>query len=178
MFFDHHRSLDLAPLKDGLEQVSHVFSDPVGFHLLRAGLHTGVRRSRRNWRHMRETWTELVAYMYERPEPSQDNKSFWACLRRAYPDAMTDKEQYEGVVANSALIYGAGSESTVTAIASTLAALALDAETTTMLLAVRFLPHFTTKGDDHTKHQYTLLLHQRCAVCPAFPRTRTSFMRN
>jgi hypothetical protein len=36
--------------------------------------------------------------------------AFWACLRRAFPDAVRDAREYEKCLTNVALVYGAGSE--------------------------------------------------------------------
>lgn len=62
--------------------------------------------------------------MYARDLP-EDSTAFWACLRRAFPTAMADAAEYEAAVANVALVYAAGTETTASAVASTLALLAL-----------------------------------------------------
>ena len=76
--------------------------------------------------------------MYARLLP-EDSTAFWACLRRAFPDAMTDSKQYEQAVANVALVYAAGTETSATAIGSALAALAADPATMKALEDVRSL---------------------------------------
>ena len=45
--------------------------------------------------------------MYEKDLPEESTK-FWACLRRAFPDAKTDKHQHESCISNIAMVYMAG----------------------------------------------------------------------
>jgi hypothetical protein len=52
--------------------------------------------------------------------------AFWACLRRAFPHAMTDTAEYEAALSNIGLVYAAATETTAVAIAITLAVLAVD----------------------------------------------------
>ena len=99
------------------------------------------RRYVRNWRELRSSWEALLAEMYERPMP-EDSRAFWACVRRAYPDALTDDKQYEGAITHLATIYGAGSETTVNSISLTLGALACEPETVRRLVAVRIQARF------------------------------------
>ena len=61
-------------------------------------------------------------------EVPEDSVAFWACLRRAYPDAATNAAQYESALANVAMVYAAGHETTAGTIATALAALAADAD--------------------------------------------------
>ena len=74
--------------------------------------------------------------MYSREMP-EDSTAFWACLRRAFPDAMTDRAQYELAIANTGLVYAAGTETTASAVASTLALLATEPPTMQLLEEVR-----------------------------------------
>ena len=53
------------------------------------------RRYVRNWRELRSSWEALLTEVYERPMP-EDSRAFWASIRRAYPDALSDHAQYEG----------------------------------------------------------------------------------
>ena len=54
--------------------------------------------------------------------------AFWACIRRAFPNAQDDPHEYELALSNVGLVYGAGSETTAMAISLTMAALAADPE--------------------------------------------------
>lgn len=74
--------------------------------------------------------------MYAKPLPEKSSK-FWASVRYAYPDAMTDDAQFELAVSNLAFIYMAGYETTANAITNTLAALALDKDSQTVVAEVR-----------------------------------------
>ena len=49
----------------------------------------------------------ILIEMYERSLPD-DSTKFWACLRRAFPDALTNKQQYEACISNIAMVYIAG----------------------------------------------------------------------
>jgi cytochrome P450 len=81
---------------------------------------------------------EIVAEAYARDLPDS-SKAFWACLRRAFPDAMRSKWQYERAISNVALVYAAGTETTVAGISMTLAALAVHPESMRKLEQVRIL---------------------------------------
>lgn len=54
--------------------------------------------------------------------------AFWACIRRAFPNAATDVDEYNMALSNVGLVYGAGSETTAMAISVTMAALSADPE--------------------------------------------------
>lgn len=60
----------------------------------------------------------------------------WAALRRAYPDAMTDRHVHEAAISNLAFVYGASYETTANAAMHTLAALALDQDSQTAIVEV------------------------------------------
>ena len=75
---------------------------------------------------------DLVAAIFAKPPPG-DSTAFWAALRNAFPDAMTDKAQLEGAVSNTSFIYAAGYETTANAVSHTLAALAIDQDSQTAL---------------------------------------------
>ena len=79
-----------------------------------------------------------MAEMYARDLP-EDSTAFWVCLRRAFPAAMTDAGEYEAAVANVALVYAAGTETTANAVAMTLAALAAHPPSMERLVQVRVL---------------------------------------
>lgn len=96
----------------------------------------GSVRYRRNYKALRANWQALAREAYERPIKESDS-AFWACLRRAFPNALNDAKEWEQVLANTAVMYGAGSETTANAIAMTLTALALDPETLRGLEEVR-----------------------------------------
>ena len=93
-------------------------------------------RYRRNYKRTRAIWTALVKEAYARPLPD-GSQAVWACLRRAFPNALHDKQQWEGAIANTGLLYMAGSETTANAIAFTLAALALDPDSLKQLEQVQ-----------------------------------------
>ena len=127
MFFETDAGIDLASFADGLEQAGAVAMNPVAQFNAERGVGAAHRRYKRNWHSMRAQWTKLLNQTYARPLP-EGSRAFWACLRRAFPDAMTDAEERERALANTGLIYAAGSETTVNAIACALGALALDSE--------------------------------------------------
>ena len=115
---------------------------PASIPLITHGLHPGYFRYRRNWRATRKIWTSLVAEAYARPMPDDAEVAatgipFWACLRRAFPDAMRDKREYELCVANFMLVYGAGLETTASSIGMILALLALDKASMAQFESVR-----------------------------------------
>ena len=56
----------------------------------------------------------MVDAIYERPM-EEDSAAFWACIRRAWPDAMTDNEHYEEAIVAFSAFYFAGTETTVNA---------------------------------------------------------------
>jgi hypothetical protein len=78
----------------------------------------------------------ILNEILERDVPDT-SAAFWACLRRAFPDAKHDGVQYEKCLANVGLVYGAGSETTAAAAALTLAALAADPESMAALEQAR-----------------------------------------
>ena len=81
------------------------------------------------------THTSLCAHaavldeMLARPV-DDESTAFWSCLRRAFPDAATDRGQYAEAMGNIAIMYAAGTDPAATAIASVLAVLAVDADAT------------------------------------------------
>ena len=125
MFFETEEAYDMKAFDDGLAHAGAAVFSPFAVPLIRCGLHPGYRRYRRNYGKLRRVWESVLEDIYERPLPD-DSRALWACLRRAFPDAMQDARQYEGALINAAMIYGAGSETTATAISLTLSALALD----------------------------------------------------
>lgn len=78
---------------------------------------------------------ELLARVYAKPLP-EGSRTMWAALRRAYPDAMTDRHVYEAAISNLAFVYGASYETTANAAMHTLAALALDQDSQTAIVEV------------------------------------------
>jgi cytochrome P450 len=125
VFFESKQSLDLGAFNDAMVHIGQLGVNPHRFFLVTHGLAPGYCRYRRNWLNIRKVWEAMLDEVYERPM-SQDSKAFWACLRRAFPEAMSNKRQYEYAISNLATMYGAGSETTVNAIVMTLGALALD----------------------------------------------------
>ena len=125
VFFEAEARYDVAAFDDGLAHAGAAVFSPFAVPLIRLGLHPGAARHRRNYASLRRTWKSLLSEIYARPLP-EDSRALWACLRRAFPDAMQHAQQYEGALINAAMIYGAGSETTATAIAMSLGALALD----------------------------------------------------
>ena len=125
VFFESDTRVDLAPVHEFLAYMTHMASSPLAMVLVPRGLHPGWFRMRRIYAGCRAIWTRLVAETYARPM-TDDDTAFWACLRRAFPDAKTDGEQYELAVANAALMYFAGFDTTSSGIAFALGALALD----------------------------------------------------
>lgn len=93
---------------------------------MRAGLHPLYwRRYRPNFQKLHASWERIAKEAYSRPM-KHDSTAFWACVRRAYPDALTDTAQWRHALASISLMYAAGSETSATAIAVILAALACD----------------------------------------------------
>jgi hypothetical protein len=92
--------------------------------------------------HRDDAGTPCAAILHEalQRELPDHSPAFWACLRRAFPDAATDARQYEKCLANVALVYFAGSEATAGSIALALVALAADAETMAALEQARAPP--------------------------------------
>ena len=78
---------------------------------------------------------ELLRIVYAKPLPESSSK-FWAAVRYAYPNALTDPAEYELALANLAFIYLAGYETTANAITHTLSALALDQDSQTVITEV------------------------------------------
>ena len=73
----------------------------------------------------------LLEEIYAR-DLAEDSITFWACLRRAFPDAMsagTRSADYGGALANVSLVYLAGTETTATSLGMTLAVLAAHPQT-------------------------------------------------
>ena len=136
VFFEFGGDLDMSFFKDGLAQAGASIMNPT-LPLMMKGVGPGGRRWRRNVAGNRETFQKLLDDAFSRPEPAESNTAFWACIRRAYPNAMTDSEEKEGALVNIALMYGAGSETTVNAITAALALLATDAAATAALVQVR-----------------------------------------
>jgi cytochrome P450 len=137
VFFDSEKSPDLATFNDTIVHVGQAALSPVRHFLITHGLAPSSVRYRRNWTKLRRAWQAMLQEAYERPM-SEECTAFWACLRRAFPEAMSDKHQYERAISNLATMYGAGSETTVNAIMMTLGALALDASSLRRLEQVRF----------------------------------------
>ena len=142
MFFEVDSRHDIAPFYDTLHHMGEVALGPVLVPLITHGLHPGYLRYRRNWRATRKIWTSLIAEAYARPMPDDAEVAatgipFWACLRRAFPDAMRDKREYEQCVANFMLVYGAGLETTASSIGMILAMLALDKASMAQFESVR-----------------------------------------
>ena len=137
VFFDYREPVDLEPFKDTIVHAGQASVNPLAVLLLPRGLWPGARRYHRNYHNNRALWQKLLDHSFSRPEPAESNTAFWACIRRAYPNAMTDSEEKEGALVNIALMYGAGSETTVNAITAALALLATDAAATAALVQVR-----------------------------------------
>lgn len=85
---------------------------------------------------VRTVWEGLLRQAYSRDVPD-GSTAFWACLRRAFPDAMSNSAQRESALVNAGFVFGAGSETTANSIAMTLAVLAVDPESTRKLEQVR-----------------------------------------
>lgn len=117
-------------------QIAEIQVDPLLMWRAKHGFGHANRRYRRNWRELRAAWETLLADIYERPMQAE-SRALWACLRRAYPEAMSSKAQHEGAISHLALVYGAGCETTVTAISMTMGALACEPETVRRLEVVR-----------------------------------------
>jgi cytochrome P450 len=138
VFFESEQSPNIAFFNDAIVQIGQTTLSPLRQFLILHGLAPGFLRYRRNWLNLRKVWQSMLQEAYERPMP-QDCTAFWACLCRSFPEAMTDQRQYEYAIANLAVMYGAGSETTVNAIVMTLGALALDASSLQRLEQVRDL---------------------------------------
>ena len=99
---------------------------PVTKQLVRLGLdpksHSVYRPNKAK---LQKFWASIVREAYERDLP-EDCTPFWACLRRAFPDAMSDEQQWEQAVSNACLLFSAGLESTGMTIALVIAALTID----------------------------------------------------
>ena len=124
----------MSRYRDVMEHSASSMGNPAAFALVPLGLWSGASRYRRNYRTCRRQWETLVQHSYTRPAPAEDNTAFWACLRRAIPNALTDKSAYDRAVANTGAMYLAATESTVIAIATTLMLLALDEDTSAALV--------------------------------------------
>lgn len=94
------------------------------------------RRYRPNIRKLRAAWARIAREAYTRPW-EEDSPAFWACVRRAYPDALTDTLHWRRAMSNISLMYVAGTETTSNAIGMILAALAVDRGSRARLEAVR-----------------------------------------
>jgi hypothetical protein len=101
VLFESSQTIDLGAFHDGMMQMAACTANPVLVPLVRRSLHPGFFRFRRNWHGMRKEWTKLVREVYSRPD-DPESLAFWACLRRAFPDAQTDKKQWELALANGA----------------------------------------------------------------------------
>ena len=77
----------------------------------------------------------LTRDVYSRPMP-EGSTAFWATVRHAFPNAMSDPREFETAAANLSL-YIAAYETTSTAITHTLTALALDQDSQAALAEVR-----------------------------------------
>eukprot|EP00892_Ulva_mutabilis_P010420 jgi/Ulvmu1/7750/UM039_0058.1 len=117
----------LAALHDTLDHSSATSAHPLMFPLLRLGLYPGLRRYRRNWDALYNFQCGVVREIFGKAPP-EGSTTLWAALRQAFPEAMTDEEQFEDAVANVGFMYVAGYETTSNAIMHTLAALALHPE--------------------------------------------------
>lgn len=114
----------------------HLF-DPLANALIAWRLHPAYwARYRPNVRKLRASWEAIAREAYERPM-EEGSTAFWACVRRAYPEALTDRGQWEHAVTSISLIYAAGSETTANGVGVILAALATDAGSRRALEAVR-----------------------------------------
>eukprot|EP00892_Ulva_mutabilis_P006220 jgi/Ulvmu1/3970/UM181_0004.1 len=120
-------------LEDTLEHASATSAHPLMFPLLRLGLYPGFRRYRRNWDALYNFHCGVVREIFGKAPP-EGSTTLWAALRQAFPEAMTDEEQFEDAVANVAFMYVAGYKTTSNAIMHTLAALALHPESQTAVV--------------------------------------------
>ena len=136
VFFEFGGDLDMSFFKDGLAQAGASIMNPT-LPLMMKGVGPGGRRWRRNVAGNRETFQKLLDDAFSRPEPAASNTAFWACVRRAFPNALTDSYEREGALINIGLMYGAGSETTMNAIVFALTLLALDPAATAALVQVR-----------------------------------------
>ena len=137
VFFEYKTRLDMTEFHDALKHVGECAANPLAIALTPLGLYPGAGRQRRNYRAMRSLWRSLVEHAFAQPEPPETKTAFWACLRRAFPNAMTDDAEMEKALANTGLMYGASSETTITSLSGTLSILAVDAATTAKLVEVR-----------------------------------------
>ena len=136
VFFESSQTLDMDSLHDAIAHMGATSLNSFHRNAVLKGYLPGSIRYRRNYKALRVNWQKLAREAYERPMSDSDG-AFWACLRRAYPNALNDEREWEQVLANTGLMYGAGSETTANAIAMTLTALALDRETLRSLEEVR-----------------------------------------
>eukprot|EP00892_Ulva_mutabilis_P006218 jgi/Ulvmu1/3969/UM181_0003.1 len=127
------RVLPAAAMHDVLQQIEEVAAHPVQYALLRRRLYPGYRRYRRNFKTLYKFNCDIVEAMFNDSDPN-DTSSLAACLRAAYPDAMTDADQMERAVANAALLYFASYDNLSNAVSHTLSALALDQDSQTALV--------------------------------------------
>ena len=74
--------------------------------------------------------------IFAKPETG-DTTTFWAGLRAAYPDAMTDTDQFERAAADAAVLYIAGYDNLANCIMHTLCALAIDQDSQAAVAEVR-----------------------------------------
>jgi hypothetical protein len=103
VLFQSSQALDLASFHDALMHMAASFGNPLAIPLIRHGLHPGFFRYRANWHGTRQMWVTLMSEVYSRPD-EPESVAFWACLRRAFPDAETDSEQWERALANGAVM--------------------------------------------------------------------------
>jgi hypothetical protein len=106
VLFQSSQTLDLAPFHDALMHIASFMGNPAPLPLVRRGLHPGFFRYRRNWHGTRAQWTKLIGEVYSRPDEPQ-SMAFWACLRRAYPDALTNSDQWEHALAHGGVMCAA-----------------------------------------------------------------------
>eukprot|EP00892_Ulva_mutabilis_P010423 jgi/Ulvmu1/7753/UM039_0061.1 len=122
----------VAVVANCLAHASSVAAHPLQYPLLRLGIYPGRRRMRRNFDTLYAFHTELLRRVYARPMP-EGSTAMWAALRRAYPEAMSDAQQFEAAVANVVVLYVAGFETAANAGLHTIAALAIDQDSQTAI---------------------------------------------
>ena len=110
---------------------------PFARPLMLWGLHPLYwQRYRPNFRKLRSGFERIARHTYTRPA-EEGSTAFWACVRRAFPNGLTDGAHWQRAVTSISLMYAAGSETTANAVGIILAALSIDERSRQKLEEVR-----------------------------------------
>lgn len=149
VMFETDFDFDIAILRDAYALAGERGYSPVAKFLTRAGLDPASHRVYNpNRRALAAFWTRLLDEIYAREFPSDESAcdddeastgAFWACLRRAYPNAQSDAAQRAGALSNLCLMFSAGIEATSSAVSLAAALLAMHPAEQDEIAAVRAL---------------------------------------